>query len=114
MVHGIDSGYAIRNNIVQDNIIGLYLNSSGANPTAVEQNLISSHGEAGRYFVSFLDNHDQNERFHHPLTPQNQVTLGLALLFCLQGIPCVYYGTEQGLVGTNNGAGSPTLGSPMP
>ena len=28
------------------------------------------------------------------------MTLGLACLFALQGIPCVYYGTEQGLHGS--------------
>jgi glycosidase len=76
-----------------------------------EKSLISSHGEAGRYFVSFVDNHDQNRRFNDPQTPQAQVTLGMAVLFCLQGIPCVYYGTEQGLQGTNDGAGHSTLDS---
>jgi hypothetical protein len=74
-----------------------------------EENMISSHGEAGKYFVSFLDNHDQNQRFNTPGTPAAQVYMGLAVLFALQGIPCVYYGTEQGLVGTNDGAGHPTL-----
>jgi len=78
---------------------------------AVEKDLISSHGEAGRYFVSFLDNHDQNRRFNDPGTPASQITLGLAVLFALQGIPCVYYGTEQGLQGTNDGAGLATLDS---
>jgi glycosidase len=70
---------------------------------AEEEGQISSHGEAGRYFVTFLDNHDQWERFHHASTPIEQVKLGLGLLFCLQGIPCVYYGTEQGLTGTVDG-----------
>ena len=36
-------------------------------------------------------------------TPFEQVTMALALLFTLQGIPCVYYGTEQGLQGTIDG-----------
>jgi glycosidase len=66
----------------------------------VEATLISSHGEAGQYFVTFLDNHDQSERFNRPSTPPEQVTMGLAILFCLQGVPAVYYGTEQGLQGT--------------
>jgi len=70
-----------------------------------EKGLISSHGEAGKYFVTFLDNHDQKERFHHPYTQVEQVTLGLTILFCLQGIPAVYYGTEQGLVGTVDAQG---------
>ena len=45
-----------------------------------------------------------NERIRY-VDPTNatrfddQVTLGLASLFCLPGIPCVYYGTEQGLSG---------------
>jgi 1,4-alpha-glucan branching enzyme len=71
---------------------------------AVEREVISSHGEAGRYFVTFLDNHDQTARFHFcppdaPARFADQLTLGLGLLFALQGIPCVYYGTEQGLHG---------------
>lgn len=66
----------------------------------IEANLISSHGEAGQYFVTFLDNHDQRQRFNQPWTPPEQITMGLAILFCLQGIPAVYYGTEQGLQGT--------------
>jgi glycosidase len=30
---------------------------------------------------------------------QDQITLGMAVLASLQGIPCFYYGTEQGLSG---------------
>jgi glycosidase len=65
-----------------------------------EAELLSSHGEAGQFFVSFLDNHDQKERIRHPATPGEQVTLAIALLFTLQGIPSLYYGTEQSLSGT--------------
>ena len=71
----------------------------------LEDQLLSSHGEAGRFFVTFLDNHDQSERFRHPMTPDAQVTLALGLLFTLQGIPCLYYGTEQDLSGTVNSEG---------
>lgn len=76
---------------------------------AVEKELISSHGEAGRYFVSFLDSHDKNERFNHPDSPPQQVLMGIALLFALQGIPSLYYGTEQGLDGTKDDQGRPQL-----
>jgi len=72
---------------------------------------LSSHGEAGRYFVSFVDNHDQGQRIQHPSTPPVQVTLALGLLFLLQGIPCLYYGTEQGLSGTVKPDGTPDLGT---
>ncbi|HEX8912894.1 MAG TPA: alpha-amylase family glycosyl hydrolase [Humisphaera sp.] len=78
---------------------------------ALEAGLLSSHGEASRFFVTFLDNHDQNERFNTPGRPAEQVTLGIALLFALQGIPCLYYGTEQGLRGTTDGNGNPTTGA---
>jgi glycosidase len=76
-----------------------------------EEGLLSSHGEAGRYFVTFVDNHDQHERIKHPFTPEEQVTLGMTLLLSLQGIPCIYYGTEQLLQGTVDASGNPDLNS---
>jgi glycosidase len=74
---------------------------------AVERDILSSHGEAGRFFVTFLDNHDMKERFRGASTDgpdefDPQVILGIAVLFGLQGIPCLYYGTEQGLHGRGN------------
>jgi glycosidase len=74
-----------------------------------EAELLSSHGEASRFFVTFLDNHDQSERIRHPLTPDAQVKQAIGLLFTLQGIPCLYYGTEQDLRGTVDANGSPDL-----
>jgi glycosidase len=73
----------------------------------IEADVLSSHGDATRYFVTFLDNHDVKERIRYadPANPtrfDDQVTLGLACLYALPGIPCLYYGTEQGL----HGAGS--------
>jgi glycosidase len=74
-----------------------------------EQNVISSHGDATRYFVTFLDNHDVKHRFHcEPSGDEHryddQLTMALACLYSLPGIPCVYYGTEQGLHGQGVGA----------
>ena len=60
--------------------------------------IVSSHGDAGKYYVTFLDNHDMNERFHNSNFPQ-QTTIALTCLMAMQGIPCIYYGTEQGLDG---------------
>jgi len=70
-----------------------------------QRGLITSHGEASSFFVTFLDNHDMNTRFHfddgsHAF--DDQTTLGLACLFTLLGIPCLYYGTEQGLHGSGS------------
>jgi len=70
----------------------------------IERDVLSSHGDATRFFVTFLDNHDVKERIrfidpgdeHHF---DDQVSLGLACLTSLPGIPCLYYGTEQGLHG---------------
>ena len=70
----------------------------------VERDILSSHGDATRFFVTFLDNHDMKERLRF-VAPDDehryddQVTLGLACLYALPGIPCLYYGTEQGLHG---------------
>jgi glycosidase len=74
----------------------------------LERGVISSHGDASRFFVTFLDNHDQKERFYFssddaPRRYEDQLTLGIGCLFGLQGIPCLYYGTEQGLHGRGNG-----------
>ena len=44
----------------------------------------------------------ERSRYEAPGNPtafDDQVTLALACLFALPGIPCVYYGTEQGLHG---------------
>jgi glycosidase len=57
----------------------------------VERDVVSSHGEASRYFVTFLDNHDQRSRFRFngaQFDPQTK--LGLACLLTLPGIPCLY------------------------
>ncbi|HZZ24064.1 MAG TPA: alpha-amylase family glycosyl hydrolase [Roseiarcus sp.] len=73
----------------------------------VEKDILSSHGDATRYFVTFLDNHDVKAWLRHADAAAQaeldlEVSLGIACLACLPGIPCIYYGTEQGL----HGAGS--------
>ncbi|MEX0910033.1 MAG: alpha-amylase family glycosyl hydrolase [Candidatus Paceibacterota bacterium] len=61
------------------------------------------------YFVRFLDNHDQvarnSKRFLHHAYPE-QAILGIGYLLTSLGIPCIYYGTEQGFDG---GEGSDKL-----
>jgi len=73
----------------------------------VQRGTISSHGDASKYFVSFLDNHDMNNRIYyrdpaHPNRYSDQVSLAITCMFTLQGIPCLYYGTEQGLSGSGS------------
>jgi glycosidase len=72
-----------------------------------QQYVVSSHGEASRFFVTFLDNHDSKERFNYQGKDEqgrenqgkydSRFPLGIAGLFTIQGIPAIYYGTEQGL-----------------
>jgi len=75
-----------------------------------ERTVITTHGEASGFFVTFLDNHDRHQRFFFadPSNPDRwagQLTLALGALFALQGIPCLYYGTEQGLHGNGDSDG---------
>jgi len=57
------------------------------------------------YFVTFVDNHDQMmrkwKRFLHDAYPE-QATLAIGYLLTSLGIPCIYYGTEQGFDGGGN------------
>ena len=76
-----------------------------------EEQLISSHGNASSYFVTFVDNHDRHQRIRHPLSPDAEVRLCLALPFVLPGVPCLYYGDEQDLKGTTRDDGSLDLDS---
>jgi len=66
----------------------------------------ADHGEAGRYFVTFVDNHDQMarpyRRFMHNNPYPQQAVLAIAYLLTSQGIPCIYYGTEQGFDGAGD------------
>ncbi len=67
------------------------------------KNLYADHGEAGRYFVTFVDNHDQMarpyKRFIYSSPYPQQAVLAIGYLLTSQGIPCIYYGTEQGFDG---------------
>ncbi|WP_419661829.1 alpha-amylase [Desulfosarcina variabilis str. Montpellier] len=76
-----------------------------------EDELVSSHGDASKFFVTFADNHDRHQRVRHPDSLDAEVRLCLALLYVLPGIPCLYYGTEQDLKGTHNADGTPRLDS---
>jgi glycosidase len=61
--------------------------------------ILSSHGLASRYYVTFLDNHDQEQRFLFNNPYVAQVKQGIGYLLTSLGVPCVYYGTEQGFNG---------------
>ncbi len=93
---------ACKGELAPSEVVGIYEYRRQA-----EHDILSTHGDASNFFVTFLDNHDQTHRFYYrpagnPDQYDDQVTLALACLFSLQGIPCVYYGTEQGLHGSGD------------
>ena len=65
--------------------------------------LYADFGAAGQYFVTFVDNHDQMSRpyrrFMHGNPFPEQTVLAIGYLLTSQGVPCIYYGTEQGFDG---------------
>lgn len=69
---------------------------------AAQKDRALSHGELGRYLVTFVDNHDS---FWQPNgriaagAPDEQVIAAIGYLLCALGTPCIYYGTEQGFEG---------------
>jgi glycosidase len=67
------------------------------------QSQYADRGAAGRYFVTFVDNHDQMarpyRRFMHGNPVPAQAALAIAYLLTTQGVPCIYYGTEQAFDG---------------
>jgi glycosidase len=69
--------------------------------------LLGSHRETGRYHVSILDDHDMVGREKHRFAANNrlsgryqQVAHAVGVQLTTLGIPCIYYGTEQALDGT--------------
>ena len=65
----------------------------------------ASYDPASRLqLVTFLDNHD-NPRFLSTSASNNNTNaleLALAFLYTARGVPCLYYGTEQGFAGTTD------------
>jgi glycosidase len=62
---------------------------------------MGSHRDWGSRHVSVLDDHDhvfgRKVRFSADAPVDHQVIVPTALQLCALGVPCIYYGTEQGL-----------------
>jgi glycosidase len=67
------------------------------------QRFYRDFGQAGQYFVTFIDNHDQMcrpfRRFMHGVQTRRSACWASASCSRNLGIPCIYYGTEQGFDG---------------
>ena len=68
-------------------------------------NRFMQNGIDCRTLYSFVDNHDV-ERIHTKLSDKRQWLPVHVLLFCLPGIPSVYYGSEFGIEGRKTRGGS--------
>ena len=73
-----------------------------------QRNRALNRGEIGRYLVTFADNHDS---FWQPGgriangAPDEQVVGIIGYILCALGMPCIYYGTEQGFSGSGGDNG---------
>lgn len=56
--------------------------------------------------VTFIDNHDM-PRFLSAVPHWRSLEQAMILLFCLRGVPCIFYGTEQYLVDNTDGGQDP-------
>jgi len=90
-------------------INSVFANATG-NTKQIEDhyNAIAANYDTNAWYrlVTFLDNHD-HARFLNSSNANNntnRLNVALAFLYSARGIPCLYYGTEQGF----NGGGSPT------
>lgn len=67
------------------------------------RSIYTDHGSAGKYFVTFVDNHDQMarpyRRFMHNNPYTDQMVQAICFLLTSQGVPCIYYGSEQNFDG---------------
>ncbi len=82
---------------------GLAPPSSYFSLTAAWDDDLGSHRNSGRRRVSVLDDHDhvlgEKLRFSTNAASDHQVVAGVAIQLLTLGIPCIYYGTEQGFAG---------------
>ena len=80
---------------------GIYSSFNSMNMFEIMHSLLRQFGEEnwtlyrGRHLLSFVDNHDVS-RIASLLTNEKHLPLIYTLMFCMPGIPCVYYGSEWG------------------
>jgi glycosidase len=78
--------------------------SGGTELIQSHYNNITTYYDSNSWYrlVTFLDNHDQPRFLSNSGATTNSLTVGLQFLYTSRGIPCLYYGTEQGFEGDNN------------
>src|SRR5262249_53438981 len=81
------------------NINSIFASASGpTQPIESHYNAVATDYDtnAQMRLVTFLDNHDQPRFLSQSGANTNRLEVALAFLYTSRGIPCLYYGTEQG------------------
>jgi nitrous oxidase accessory protein NosD len=95
------SGYRILNNIIRENVMGIFLNSDGTNPTLVAQNRFQANNEAGSGSGTAID----SESGLHATTIRDNLFIGNSNASVLVSDA----GTNDGITILRNRATSPIL-----
>ena len=92
---------------------GIYSSMNSYNLYEIKSSLERQFGPdpwclyTGKHLFSFVDNHDVS-RIASELTNPNHLKLSYALMYCMPGIPMIYYGSEWGILGDKKD-GDPAL-----
>ena len=93
---------------------GLYSSFNDLNLFEISYSLNRQFGKEasaiykGKHLMSFADNHDVS-RVASILKEQKHLPLLYGLLFAMPGIPCIYYGSEWGILGAKDNTGDDAL-----
>ena len=104
---GTMGGGPFKLDAVLDYTLYFDINSIFASATGNTRQLIehydavdADYDPASRYqLVTFLDNHDQRRFLNVRGATPDRLKVALVFLYTTRGIPCLYYGTEQGFNG---------------
>jgi alpha-amylase len=87
------------------NVNNVFASASGATkPIEDHYHAVDANYDASAQMrlVTFLDNHDQPRFLSIGSATTNRLKVALTFLYTSRGIPCLYYGTEQGFNGTTD------------
>jgi glycosidase len=105
---GTESGGPYELDSVLDYPLFFLVGSVFGSASGATSQIDSHYGNVATYYdtnaqmrlVTFLDNHD-NARFLNSSTT-NRLLVALTFLYTSRGVPCLYYGTEQGFNGATD------------
>lgn len=90
---------------MQSTLSGVIVNGAPTSTLTDRLNALTSYDAGARHqLVTFLDNQDMARTLNSSKLNDDwyRLRVGLAFLYTAHGIPCLYYGTEQGFNGGND------------